>query len=114
MLEKGNEVCQPAAALYMRVAESCPFYWITWEELASDDEWADEIHLINNIPENGSRHETLEYFLPSSDGLSQSVLGRVSRKRKDKGRAAAKNPLIVAPGSSVVRDVSDDCDANPI
>ena len=100
MLEQGKEVCLPDAALYMRVDKTCPLYWVTWEV----DRETDAIEIIvPKLPQKASRETILKILTGSIHGTQHPVVGRVSQRRRDRGRDAAGNALIVSPGKTVVR-----------
>lgn len=90
MLEAGVEVCHPTAALYLRVAKTCPVYWTSWSTNDSGD-----LDFMFEIPHKGSREQLL--IALRSNGKSTGG-GRV-RLMRNKG---ANNPLSVSPGGRVV------------
>ena len=81
MILNGKEVCQPHAALYMRVSETCPLYWVAWDRNPTG---AGSIEIIINVPQKASRDETLASLQASKDGLKHPVAGRVVRRRQGK------------------------------
>ena len=100
MLEQGKEVCLPDAALYMRVHKICPLHWVTWEV----DREADAIEVIvPKLPQKASRERILKILTGSIHGAQHTVVGWVCQRRRDRGRDAAGNALIVSPGETVVR-----------
>lgn len=104
MLLKGKEVCQPHAALYMRVAETCPLHWVSWDRNPTK---GGTIEIIIGIPQKGARDETLASLTASDDGRLYPVAARVTRKsgaQESGGRPAADQPLVVLPGACVVID----------
>ncbi|CAN0044895.1 unnamed protein product, partial [Ascophyllum nodosum] len=98
-LEQGKEVCLPYAALDMRVDKTCPLYWVTWEV----DREADAIEIIvPKLPQKASRETILKILTGSIHGTQHPVVGsRVCQRRRDRGRDAAGNALIVSPGKTV-------------
>ena len=101
MLEVGKELCQPKAALYLRVAESCPFYYMTWEEGKPRDEM--KIHV--SIPKASSgRQSLLQAFENSKDGTKHPVCAKVGRGRRSSNakEASSRRPLHISPDEIVV------------
>ena len=99
LLEAGKELCAPKAELYIRVSSTCPLYWITWEM----DCHADGIEIVSQFPGRATR-STMLHLLSGVNADNHPVVGRVCKRRKDRGVAAAVKPLVVAPGACVVRD----------
>lgn len=98
MLLPGKEACQVDAALYLEVADSCPFYHLTWEE----DEGAGAIDITSNIPHTGSRDVMVAAALGSSDGREHALVASVPQSRKNRGMSGARQPIVVSPGDLVV------------
>ncbi|CAB1116942.1 unnamed protein product [Ectocarpus sp. CCAP 1310/34] len=65
MLEPGTERCTPEAALYLRVAATCPVFWVRWESKTKAD-----LDISCDIPQRGLRANILASFSSSGDGSS--------------------------------------------
>ncbi|CAB1112254.1 unnamed protein product [Ectocarpus sp. CCAP 1310/34] len=65
MLEPGTERCTPEAALYLRVAATCPVFWVRSESKTKAD-----LDISCDIPQRGLRANILETFSSSGDGSS--------------------------------------------
>lgn len=101
MLDTRKELCQPKAALYLRLTPSCPVYYLSWEADKETDEM--EIHIT--IPQKAAgRVELLRAASIADDGHHYPVFAKVGRGRRamrDK-EAGSLRPLFVSPGNSVV------------
>lgn len=56
MLEPGTERCSPQAALYVRVADTCPVFYVRWHSGKSNA----DLDICCEIPQRGSRAKMLE------------------------------------------------------
>ena len=98
MLLPGKEVCQPGAELYLRVAATCPLYYMHWTE---DAEKAN-IEITSQVPQRGSRSDILRLFSQAGAGEAfvTPVTGRVFKHRS---KNYLRSPFSVLPGLIVVR-----------
>ena len=78
LLEPGQELCRPDAALYLRVDVTCPLYFLRWEE--TEPEFVMEI--VPLLPQSGTRQTMIDILNPDPDGRSHPVVGRVGTRRK--------------------------------
>ncbi|CAB1111515.1 unnamed protein product [Ectocarpus sp. CCAP 1310/34] len=69
MLEPGTERCTPEAALYLRVAATCPVFWVRSESKTKAD-----LDISCDIPQRGLRANILETVSSSGDGSSGSAV----------------------------------------
>lgn len=99
MLSTGKELCRPRAALYLRVASTCPLYYLSWDEFGVDP----PLSIVSRVPRRATRQAMLDAVKGSADGSEHAVTASVSNKhRSNSSRTAAKRPLSVHPGDYVV------------
>ncbi|CAM9988898.1 unnamed protein product [Choristocarpus tenellus] len=98
MLSPGMEVCGLGAELYLRVAVTCPLYYMRWTEKADDA----NIEFTSKMPQSGSRHQVLLPFSQVDPGqmFVTPVVGRVCKPR---AKNDTRSPFNVLPGLRVVR-----------
>ncbi|CAN0060389.1 unnamed protein product, partial [Choristocarpus tenellus] len=58
MLSPGMEVCGPRAELYLRVAATCPLYYMRWTKKGDNA----NIEFSSKVPQSGSRDQVLLPF----------------------------------------------------
>ncbi|CAB1109996.1 unnamed protein product [Ectocarpus sp. CCAP 1310/34] len=97
MLVPGKEVCGPGAELYLRVAPTCPLYYMRW----TNDVKQATVEFTSKVPQSGSRAEVLGPFSQvEGQAFATPVIGRVFRARS---KTDPRSPLNVLPGFAVVR-----------
>ena len=111
MLVPGKEVYGPGAELYLRVAPTCPLYYMRW----TDDVNQAIIEFTSKVPQSGSRAEVLGPFTQEGQAFTTPITGRIVRARS---MSDPRSPLNVLPGLAVVRsrgfEVRDsDSDSSP-
>ena len=100
ILDPGREICRPQAALYLRIAESCPMYYITWER----DGVEGGIEVVSRLHQKGKREEMLDAVRACS-GKKCYLIGRVSSGYHETSGSETIDPirpLRVCPRVSVV------------
>lgn len=98
-LAPGKELCRPRAALYMRVSNTCPFYYLPWLEDHKDV----DMDIISSVPHKASRNSMLNAVKGSRDGGQHALRASVRKRRRSSNHRNAKTrALYVYPGSNVV------------
>lgn len=99
MLAPGKEICRDRAALYLRVAKTCPLYYLQWEQFHDDA----VLEIVSTVPRRGNRQRLLDAIAGSIDGREHGVKASVRKQRKTStSRSTAKRPLYVVAGDNVV------------
>ena len=89
MLEPGKEMCHPNAALFLRVASTCPLYWMKWY----DEKEEADLDILCDIPQRGTRTKLLEKINFAQDGTGGVKLRHARRgSTYNKRRALLVNP----------------------
>ncbi|CAN0037971.1 unnamed protein product, partial [Choristocarpus tenellus] len=98
MLSPGIEVCGLGAELYLRVAATCPLYYMRWTEKADDA----NIEFTSKVPQSGSCQPVLLPFSQVGPGqmFVTPVVGRVCKPR---AKNDTRSPFNALPGLRVVR-----------
>ena len=102
MLEPGREVCHHQAALYLRVSETCPLYYLAWERGSAE---TSEMSIVSRVPQRGKRKAMFD-SLKNINSERYAVVGLVSstfqkRTRRNR-RLATEGSLRINPGDCVV------------
>ncbi|CAB1104236.1 unnamed protein product [Ectocarpus sp. CCAP 1310/34] len=78
MLVPGKEGCGPGAELYLRVAPTCPLYYMRW----TNDVKQATVEFTSKVPQSGSRAEVLGPFSRvEGQAFATPMIGRVFRAR---------------------------------
>ncbi|CAM9644358.1 unnamed protein product [Sphacelaria rigidula] len=98
MLESGKETCKAKAALYLEVAETCPFFYLTWEATVDDG----TIDITLQIPHVGGKDAYVAAVVGSEGGDKHALIVCVPPPRVRSSRLAAKKPLVIGAGDLIV------------
>ncbi|CAN0009636.1 unnamed protein product [Sphacelaria rigidula] len=98
LVKSGREACQPDAALYLEVSNTCPFYQLEW-----DTGWEGVVMGIRSkIPHNGPKDSYITAAIGGADGTQHAEIASVQESRERKGRLTAKQPIAITLGDLVV------------
>lgn len=100
MLDPQKETCCSEAALYMRVAATCPFYWLGWDTIIADD--SDAFEIVSNIPREGTRTSLLDAVRGSADGATHALHASVRKRSSDTTARREGYPVTISPSNYVV------------
>lgn len=107
MLLSDKEVCIPNAELYLRVADTCLFYYALWEGQSTAS-----MEVISTLPRTGNRRAMLAPW--GSDGVSDAtpMIARVHKKislsrTKSTAGGGASVPVMISPNAHLVRAHDD-------
>lgn len=91
MLEPGAESCAPEAALYLRVAETCPVYWTRWNAEKTNA----DLDVCCDIPQRGTRENILEKVEHNTEGGGGVKVRHV--RNKPEGTSSGNEVLYISP-----------------